>query len=249
MIRATLVVAILAIGAWALVPRQPSLDDLARRTLARIDGELDVPGLRANVQVARDEWGVPHISAASADDLFFAQGFVAAQDRLWQMELWRRTAEGRLAEIVGPPAVSRDRLARLLQYRGGATDAELATYHPDARRLMTAFVNGVNAFITLHRNRLPIEFELTGVVPEPWTVDTLLLRQTTFGDASNELQLARSVAELGVVEANRRRNPDPWDELTIPKGLDVSIINLDGSASGSDAAVAALHRPSAGARL
>jgi penicillin amidase len=192
---------------------------------------VQVSGLAANVEVRRDEWGVPHISAASADDLFFAQGFVAAQDRLWQMEIWRRTAEGRLAEIVGPAAVPRDRLTRLLKYRGAVDDAELRVYHPDARRLMTAFANGVNAYIALNRNRLPIEFEVTGVLPTPWTLETLTLRQTTFGDATSELQLARSVAELGVVEANRRRNPDPWDDLAIPKGLDVSIIGSEVAAS------------------
>jgi penicillin amidase len=227
MIRVVVVVALLAVSAWVLIPRQASFDDLARQALARIDGELDVPGLQANVRVVRDEWGVPHISAASADDLFFAQGFVVAQDRLWQMELWRRAAEGRLAEVAGPQAVPRDRLARLLKYRGATDDAELGVYHPDARRLMTAFVSGVNAYIALHKDRLPIEFVLTGIVPAPWTIDTLILRQTTFGDATNELQLARSVAELGVVEANRRRNPDPWDDLKIPDGLDVATIDVD----------------------
>ena len=227
MIRAVVVVAILAIGTWALIPRQPSLDDLARRALAQLDGDLAVPGLQREAQVVRDEWGIPHISAASADDLFFAQGFVVAQDRLWQMEVWRRAAEGRLAEIAGPAALASDRLARLLKYRGRTDDGELGVYHPDARRLMTAFVNGINAYITLHRNRLPVEFVLTGVVPEPWTIDTLILRQISFGDAPNELQLARSVAELGVIEANRRSNPDPWDDLKVPEGLKVSEIGAD----------------------
>jgi penicillin G amidase len=228
MIRVWLVIVALALGAWAaLVPRQPARDDLARRALARIDGEVEVPGLRANVRILRDEWGVPHISADSADDLFFAQGYVAAQDRLWQMEIWRRTAEGRLAEIVGQQAVARDRLTRLLKYRGATDAAELTVYHPDARRLMTAFVAGVNAYIAQHKDRLPVEFVLTGVVPEPWTIDTLILRQTTFGDAANELQLARAVAELGVAEANKLRNPDPWDDLEIPQGLDVGIIGRE----------------------
>ncbi|HEY7500401.1 MAG TPA: penicillin acylase family protein [Vicinamibacterales bacterium] len=219
-----------ALGAFALMPSQAALDDLARQALARIDGEIDIPqasGLRANVRVARDEWGIPHITASSPEDLFFAQGYVAAQDRLWQMEIWRRTAEGRLAEISGPQAVPTDRLARLLKFRGPSDDRELAPYHPDARRLMAAFVSGVNTFIAQHQQRLPIEFVLTGITPEPWTIDTLTLRQVTFGDATNELQLARSIATLGVAEANRRRNPDPWDDLTIPAGLDVAAITND----------------------
>jgi penicillin amidase len=204
-----------------------SLNELAARALARIDGEVKVPGLQADVRVIRDTWGVPHIYASSATDLFFAQGFVAAQDRLWQMEMWRRTADGRLAEVLGQPAVGRDRQARLLKYRGRFDDEEFENYHPDARRLMTAFVAGVNAFIASHGDRLPVEFVLTGIKPEPWTVETLLLRQVTFGDATGELQLARQVASLGAAAANRRRNPDPWDDLAIPNGLEVASIGED----------------------
>ncbi len=224
-IRVALVAMALTIGAWAMVTRQPTLDGLARRSLATIQGEVAVPHLRSQVRVARDEWGIPHISANSPEDLFFAQGYVIAQDRLWQMEIWRRAAEGRMAEIVGPRAVARDRIARLLRYRGPVDDQELAGYHPDARRLMTAFVSGVNAYIEQHKDRLPVEFVLTGIVPEPWTIDTLVLRQTTFGDAANELQLANAVAALGAEAANRRANPDPWDDLTVPAGLNVSIID------------------------
>lgn len=197
---------------------------LASASLATIDGTIALPALRADVRVVRDAWGVPHIYAQSVDDLFFAQGFVMAQDRLWQMEMWRRAAEGRLAEVLGPAAVARDRMARLLKYRGPADDRELTSYHPEARRLMTAYVAGVNAFISSQQARLPVEFVLTGIRPEPWTVETLLLRQITFGDASAELQLARSVAELGVTEANRWRNPDPWDDLEVPERVDVSAI-------------------------
>ena len=186
-----------------------------------------VPGVRQETRVVRDNWGVPHIFAASDQDLFFAQGYVAAQDRLWQMEMWRRTAEGRLAEILGPAAVGRDRRARLLKYRGPFDEKEFTAYHPDARRLMTAFVAGVNAYIAQHAARLPVEFTLTGIKPEPWTLETLVLRQITFGDATSELQLARNAASLGVEEANRRRNPDPWDDLTVPDGLDVKAISQE----------------------
>ncbi len=220
----TLAVLLAIAGAPALT-QSPSPKELARRSLATIDGELTVAGLRQEVRVLRDEWGVPHIFAASVDDLFFAQGFVAAQDRLWQMEMWRRAAEGRLAEVIGPAAIARDRHARLLKYRGPVDDAELTSYHPDARRIMTAFVSGVNAYIRDHGNRLPVEFVLTGIRPEPWSVETVLLRQNAFGDATAELQLARSVAQLGAAEANKRRNPDPWEELVVPDGLDVAAID------------------------
>lgn len=224
---AALAAIVLIAGAWTMAPRQAVPADLARTALARIDGTVEIPGLKGEIQVLRDRWGVPHISATTIDDAFFGQGYAAAQDRLWQMEVWRRTAEGRLAEIAGPQALRHDRLARLLKYRGPADDRELAPYHPDARRLMTAFVAGVNTYIAQHLNRLPVEFVLTGVTPEPWTIETLLLRQISFGDASAELQLARAVADLGAAEANRRRNPDPWDELVVPEGLDVNTIGQD----------------------
>lgn len=207
-----------------LASAQQDLAGLAKSRLARIDGEIKVAGLKAPVQVVRDTWGVPHISAQSADDLFFAQGYVMAQDRLWQMEVWRRAAAGRMAEIAGPSAVARDRVTRLLKYRGATGDAEWTSYHPEARRLFTAYVNGVNAYIAQHRDRLPIEFAVTGTSPEPWTIDQIVLRPPSFGDAANELQLARNVARLGVAEANRVRNPDPPIPLAVPDGLDPSAI-------------------------
>ena len=93
--------------------QQPAGSDqlkaLAKASLSPIAGEFRIPGLRAEVQVMRDRWGVPHIYAQNIDDLFFAQGYVMAQDRLWQMEMWRRQREGRMAEILGPSAVARDR--------------------------------------------------------------------------------------------------------------------------------------------
>jgi penicillin amidase len=226
-------------------PQNPAtLDGLAAASLSRIDGSISVPGLRGHVRVIRDTWGIPHIYADSADDLFLAQGYVMAQDRLWQMEMWRRAGEGRLAEILGPSALARDRVARLLKYRGPVDDHELAAYHPEARRLMTAYVNGINAFIAANQNGLPVEFVLTGIRPEPWTIDALLLRQTTFGDAVTELQLARSAAQLGAVEANRRRNPDPWEELTVPEGLDLTAIAASGDAlTGATRTAAGPIRP------
>jgi penicillin amidase len=154
-----------------------------------------------------------------------AQGYVMAQDRLWQMEMWRRQREGRLAEIVGPQALARDRIARLLKYRGPMDDREWTSYHPDAKRIFTAYAAGVNAFIRRHANNLPVEFKLTGISPDPWTPETLLLRAGTFGDASAELQLARNVVRLGAEAANRRRAPDPWDDLALPERLDLSIID------------------------
>lgn len=213
----------------------PTLDALAAAALATLDGRLELPGLQAEVEVRRDEWGVPHVFAQNIDDLFFAQGFVVAQDRLWQMEIWRRTAEGRLSELIGPAGLKHDRLWRLMRFRGPIDDAEWASYHPEGRRIFTAYANGVNAFIAAARDRLPVEFVLTGVAPEPWTPEQLLLR-ARIGDALSsaraELRLAQQVARLGVREAGRRAPTIPRDTLTVPEGLDVSIVG--------DAVIAAL---------
>ena len=228
------VLALAASAAGCAGPEEPqSLDALAQRALAVIDGELTVPGLRAPVEVIRDEWGVPHIYAQNDDDLFFAQGYVMAQDRLWQMEMWRRWREGRLAEIFGPEALDYDRRVRLMMYRGPFDETEWTSYHPDARRLFTAHAAGVNAYIEQHRDNLPVEFQLTGVEPAPWTAETVVLRWAALGvpsvrgHAIHEMQLALDVARHGVDEANRRAAPDPWDDLAVPDGLDVGIITED----------------------
>lgn len=89
--------------------------------------------LRDSIEIIRDEWGVPHIYARNIDDLFFAQGYVQAQDRRWQMDMYRRTYEGRLAEIMGPSHITHDRLMRLLAFRGPFTDRERKSYHPEGR--------------------------------------------------------------------------------------------------------------------
>ena len=230
---AILVLAASAAGYAGQAEPSQSLEALAHRSLATIEGELAVPGLKAPVEVIRDEWGVPHIYAENDDDLFFAQGYVMAQDRLWQMEMWRRWHEGRLAEIFGPEALDYDRRTRLMMFRGPWDATEWTSYHADAHRLFTAHANGVNAYIEQHRDNLPLEFQLTGVAPLPWTAETAVLRWAALavpsvrGHAINEMQLALNVARYGVDEANRRAAPDPWDDLVVPDGLDVSIITQD----------------------
>src|SRR6188768_2438647 len=143
----------------ARVSSADTLRDEAVKRLAQIDGTVTIAGLDSAVEVRRDRWGVPHIYARTEHDLFFAQGYVAAQDRLWQMEMWRRQAEGRLAEVLGPRAAERDRMARLFRYRG-SRDAEWAAYGPNARAIVGAFVDGVNAYMVQVKDRLPIEFTL-----------------------------------------------------------------------------------------
>ena len=204
-----------------------TFEQLARESLAQIDGRIALAGLKGDVEVLRDEWGVPHIYAGDVEDLFFAQGFVVAQDRLWQMEIWRRTGEGRTAELVGPAGVPHDRLYRRLKFRGPFDDEEWSSYHPGGKRIFSAYAAGVNAFIQSAGDSLPVEFTLTGTRPEPWTAEQLLLRarvNDSINDARAELRLARSVATLGLQEANRRARTVPPDDLKIPEGLDVSLI-------------------------
>ncbi len=210
-----------------------SLDELAKRSLARLDGELRVPGLKEPVQIIRDQQGIPHIYAKNDDDMFFAQGYVMAQDRLWQLEMWRRWREGRLAEIFGSKAYDYDARTRLLMFRGPWDEKEWTSYHPDAERLFTAWANGLNAYVAQHADNLPVEFTLTGIKPDSWTARTLTLRWAELGLDSaggtplEEIRLARDVAKMGVKEANKRAAPDPWDDLVVPDGLDVSIITDD----------------------
>lgn len=135
--------------------------------LPKTDGEIQVKGLHATVRVFRDRWGVPHIYAENEHDLFMAQGFVQAQDRLWQMESNRRLAAGRLSEILGPPTIGLDRLVRTLGLMRAAR-REVASYDTHSLGILNAFSEGVNAFIDHSKGRLPLEFRLLKVEPEPW---------------------------------------------------------------------------------
>jgi penicillin G amidase len=207
---------------------EPDVEDLARTALATIEGEIVLEGLSDEVEVLRDRWGIPHIYAKSMEDLFFAQGFVVAQDRLWQMEVWRRWSEGRMAELIGEEGFAHDRLVRMLQFRGPFDERELTSYHPDSDRIVSSFVRGINAYLAHASSNLPIEFQLTGIQPEPWKKETILLRarvEMVVDDALSELRLARAVQELGADEANRREKPDPYRELEIPEGLDIALLS------------------------
>jgi penicillin G amidase len=223
--RSTLVLTLILVAACGR--KEPELDELAKRVLSDIDGEVVLGGLSRPVEVLRDRWGVPHIYAEGVEDLFFAQGFVVAQDRLWQMEVWRRWSEGRMAELIGEEGFAHDRLVRTLQFRGPFDETELESYHPDADRIVSAFVRGINAYLAHASSKLPIEFQLTGIAPEPWTKETVLLRARVgmvVDDALSELRLARAVAELGAEEANLRESPEPYRELVVPEGLDSALV-------------------------
>ena len=201
----------------------------AEAALSQIAGEIRLPGLEQPVEVIRDRWGVPHIYARTTHDLFFAQGFVAAQDRLWQLDLWRRMSDGSLAELVGPTAVNRDILARLLRYRGDP-EAEWRAYRPDARLIVEAFVAGVNAQIALAASspeRLPIEFQLTNSRPRPWTPEVVIGRMAGYvmtRNARAEVQRAQQAGARGIEQLQETASLDPPTTLTVPSGLDLADI-------------------------
>jgi penicillin amidase len=199
----------------------------ARPEAAAPAREARLPGLERPVEVLRDRWGVPHVYAQTARDLFRAQGYVAAQDRLWQMEMWRRTGEGRLAEILGPSALPRDRFARLLKYRGDP-EAEWTSYAPDAKEIIAAFVEGVNAAIAARRGSLPVEFRLLGFEPEPWTPEVCLTRMAGYvmtRNAAAEVARAQLVREIGAAAAAEVWPPDPAVAIEVPRGLDLAGID------------------------
>ncbi len=212
--------------------------------LSQTSGTLKLAGLQKPVRVLRDEWGIAHIYAESQDDLFFAQGFVAAQDRLWQMDLWRRQGEGKLAEILGPSAIERDKFARLVRYRGDMK-AEYESYAPDAKPIIEAFVRGVNAQIALVKQtgKLPIEFQLAGYEPEPWTPEVCLTRMAGYvmtNNASSEIRRAQLAREFGKEFVDEWMETDPKRKLEIPEGLDLAGIDSK-ILAGATAAGAAVN--------
>lgn len=183
-----------------------------------------VDGLSAPVTVTRDTLGIPHIVAANQDDLFFAQGFVQAQDRLFQLDLWRRSVQGRLAEVLGSNFIERDAMTRRMQYRG-PLDAEWASYGPDTRAIALAFTRGINAWITLTSGQLPEEFALAGWKPERWAPEDLLNRTDAFlasGGADDELFRARLSATVGSGRAGQLLG---FDEPLPASAVDLKAIN------------------------
>ncbi len=147
---------------------------VARSSLPQLDGSVAVPGISSKVRVVRDRRGVPTIEASTFEDLFFAQGYVTAQDRLWQMDILRRAAAGELSEVIGEATVKMDREQRILGLRVAAEAAEKNISARD-RVYFDAYARGVNAFIESHRDRLSLEFRLLKYTPRPWTVTDSVL--------------------------------------------------------------------------
>ena len=177
---------------------------------------LTLPGLEQPVEILKDQWGISHIYAQTEHDLFFAQGYNAARDRLFQFEIWRAQATGTTAAILGPRAVARDHGARLFRFRGDMQQ-EMDHYHERGAEIITAFVAGVNARIDevlANPELLPFTFELLGILPQHWTPEAVISRHGgLLGNIGNELDTGRAVCLLGearvkALEYFHPREPD-----------------------------------------
>jgi len=189
-------IALILLGAVAY------LYSVGHSALPQLDGTLAVRGLAAPVTVIRDPRGVPAIEAKNLDDLFFAQGYVTAQDRLWQIDIMRRFAGGEMAEVAGPALLAHDREQRILGLRAVAQKAA-QTLSPHDRPFFDAFTRGVNAFIESHHDHLPVEFRLMGYKPAPWSIeDSMVIGARLIQDLSNytyrsALEREKILAKLG----------------------------------------------------
>ena len=193
-----------------------------RRPVPRTSGTLPLPGLRAPVQVLRDRWGVPHIYARNSADLFAAQGYCHAQDRLWQMEFQRRIAYGELAELFGAVALDSDRFVRVLGL-GRVARREVELLSEEARQAVEAYVHGINTYIRQHSGNLPVEFTVLRVRPRPWEPADVLawpkfIALSLSQNWKLELLRARIVAAVGPERAAALEPSYRDQPLIIPAG-------------------------------
>lgn len=187
-----------------------------------------IEGLEDEVEIVRDQWGINHIYANNQHDLFFAQGYAAAKDRLFQFEIWRRQATGTVAEILGERELDRDIGTRLFKFRGDMT-TEMDYYHKDGTEIITAYTNGVNAYIDeilKTPEALPIEFKLLDILPQKWTPEVVISRhQGLLGNIGLELQIGRAVATIGEEKVKELLWFHPKEpDLTIDPSIDASLL-------------------------
>jgi penicillin amidase len=217
-----------AVLAWTwLAPSAPAATSTAVQ-----EQNWNVAGLNGPADIVIDHWGIAHIFAANIHDAFFLQGYNAARDRLWQIDLWRKRGLGLLAKSLGPAYIDQDRAARLFLYRGGM-EKEWAAYAPDSRQWVTAFVDGVNAYVAQVQSGarpLPVEFKLTDSRPETWSAeDVLRIRSHALvSNVTSEVARARVVCAGGLKADELRRKIEPLGhKVTIPPGLNPCDVPAD----------------------
>ncbi|MBW1735229.1 MAG: penicillin acylase family protein [Deltaproteobacteria bacterium] len=199
-----------------------------KRSLPQISGEIVLPGIREDVKIIRDTFGVPHIHAKNETDLYLALGYAMAQDRLWEMEFSRRLGQGRLAEIFGEKFVRVDRYFRMLTATG-INSKVLDRFSPALR----SFADGVNAYIKIHKDRLPAEFRLLRFEPEPWQPDDYVqIVKIIAWSLSSGWKIDLLAAEI-LKKAGEKRFKDAfplWPDqapLIIPRGFKSLSLNSD----------------------
>jgi penicillin amidase len=191
-----------------------------------------VAGLGAPADIVIDHWGIAHIFAASMRDAFFLQGYNAARDRLWQIDLWRKRGLGLLSKSLGPAYIDQDRAARLFLYRGDM-DKEWRAYAPNSKEWVTAFVDGVNAYVAEVRSAdkpLPFEFKLTDSRPDTWKAeDVVRIRSHALvSNVTSEVARARVVCAAGLKADELRRKIEPaGHDMVIPAGLNPCDVPAD----------------------
>ncbi|MEJ2584742.1 MAG: penicillin acylase family protein [Robiginitalea sp.] len=193
------------------------------------ENRVELAGITKPVEVIRDPYGINHIYAQNERDLFFAQGYLAARDRLFQFEIWRRQATGTVAEILGERELKRDIGTRLFKFRGDLEE-EFNYYHEHGAEIIGAFTQGVNAYIMearQHPEKLPPEFKALGILPEKWTPEVVISRhQGLLGNIGQELSIGRAVASIGEEKVKslmwfHPREPD----LTLADGVDPAALS------------------------
>lgn len=217
---------LLAIGLALALPGAAAAQSTAVRQEA-----ATVQGLAAPARIVVDRWGVPHIFAASSRDAFFLQGWNAARDRLWQIDLWRKRGLGRLSASFGPAYVAQDRAARLFLYRGDMA-AEWAAYGPGGRDAVEAFAAGVNDYVAevkAGKRPLPVEFRLTKSAPEAWGAEDILRIRShaLVSNVKSEVARAQVACAAGIGADALRRKLEPPHSAAIPAGLDPCAIPDD----------------------
>lgn len=192
---------------------------------------LSIKGLTQSVEIIRDKWGIAHIYAQNEADLFFAQGYNAASNRLFQLEIWRRQATGTVAEILGEVEIKRDMGSRLFMFRGNI-EQELNHYHPHGSVIVKAFVKGINAYISeilKTPEKLPFEFQLLKITPQYWTPEVVISRhQGLLSNVKDELLNGQLVHLMGTEKVKDLKDFHPGEpNIDLDKKIDGEALSQD----------------------
>jgi penicillin amidase len=214
-----------ALLASTAIPASADMSSAVRTT------SQQAKGLQAPAEIIVDHWGIPHIYTENQHDAFFMQGYNAARDRLWQIDLWRKRGLGLLAKDFGPAYADQDRAARMFLYRGDM-DKEWAAYGPKAKTYTEAFVEGVNAFVQQVRDGTrpaPVEFKIAGTQPDLWKPEDVV-RIRSHGltrNVASEVRRAQVACAAGLDADRLRTKFEPEWHTSVPAGLDPCSIPKD----------------------